>query len=71
MREIYRIRKAIICPQCGCRPVAKIVCGFPKDLEFNDYERKLYEDEEAERVVFIGCIIHSDSRLWECSKCNQ
>tara|TARA_B100001057_G_scaffold431042_1_gene458226 strand:+ start:358 stop:597 length:240 start_codon:yes stop_codon:yes gene_type:complete len=71
MKEIHRSRKPIICPSCGFKPVAKIVYGLPKDPEFNDYERKLYEDEEAGRVVFGGCIIHTVSPLWECSKCNQ
>ena len=51
MIEIYRSRKPIICPSCGFRPVARIVYGLPKDPEFNEYERKLYDEEEAGRVV--------------------
>ena len=61
MIEIYRSRKPIICPSCGFRPVARIVYGLPKDPEFNEYERKLYEEEEAGKVIFGGCIINSDS----------
>tara|TARA_Y100000287_G_C14202035_1_gene346032 strand:- start:46 stop:294 length:249 start_codon:yes stop_codon:yes gene_type:complete len=71
MIEIYRSRKPIICPSCGFRPVARIEYGLPKDPEFNEYERKLYEEEEAGKVIFGGCIINSDSPTWECSKCNQ
>ena len=57
MIEIYRNRKPIICPSCGFRPVARIVYGLPKDPEFNEYERKLYDEEEAGRVVFGECMI--------------
>ena len=57
MIEIYRSRKPIICPSCGFRPVARIVYGLPKNPEFNEYERKLYDEEEAGRVVSWGCLI--------------
>ena len=71
MIEICRSRKPIICPSCGFRPVARILYRLPKDPEFNEYERKLYKEEEVGRMIFEGCIIHSNSLTWEYSKCNQ
>lgn len=52
------------CPQCNSSSIAKILWGYPADMD------SLKESLEKKEIVLGGCIVTENDPKYECNECN-
>lgn len=63
-KKMFVKKKPIKCPNCGFKPVAKIIYGDPS------YDEKMQEELESKKIVLGGCCIYEENPIWHCTNCN-
>ena len=53
------------CPKCNSSSIARILWGYPADMD------SLKEALEKKEIVLGGCVVSDNDPKWECNNCNH
>ncbi len=53
------------CPNCNKEGIARILWGYPEDVE------SIKEELDRKEIVLGGCLVTDHDPTWECNECHH